>query len=160
MFDKNSVLISGVALYKDEKGVGRKWFVIKQNDETSWELPKAITRKVESSVRAIIRTLQEQGGMSIRVLEEAGRAGGATTVNGRTIPQRHIYYLATQTAKSEEGLGFNEFAWLDYAIAKKKLSKREQKMLTSANEELKKVIKKRQKKKKEKERLEALEEKE
>ena len=148
MLDKNTVLVSGACLYKEKKGK-RKWFLIKQSEEEGWEIPKVLVRKGESSVRASLRMLGEKGGMSTKVLEEAGRAGGVTTVNGKVLPQRHIYYLIVAKSISGEAVGFAETAWLDYAKAVRRLSsKRERQMIKAAREELKKW-KKIQKKKRE-----------
>ena len=89
----------------------------------------------------------EKAGISARVLEEAGRAGGATTINGKTLPQRHIYYLMLTKTTPVESIGFPESAWLDYSNAVKKLSsKREKQMLKSAREVLEKWKKANQKK--------------
>ena len=81
----------------------------------------------------------EQGGMTTKVLAEAGRAGGVTTVNGKTLPQRYIYYLMLQQYSEGEVLGFEDYAWLSYAKALRKLSsKREKMMLRQAKKELSK----------------------
>ena len=145
--DKNTVLVAGVIIYKESRGK-RRWFIVKQDKDGGWEIPKAIVRKVESSVRAVIRMMGEQGGMTIKVLEEAGRAGGVTTVNGKTFPQRHIFYLAVQKSSEGEVLGFEEHDWLQYAQAVRKLgSKRERAMIKAARKELNDWFKKRAKKK-------------
>jgi ADP-ribose pyrophosphatase YjhB (NUDIX family) len=142
----NQILISAAAVYKEHAN-GRRWLLVKQSAEEGWEIPKTLVRKVESSVRAILRVLGEQGGMTVRVLEEAGRAGGITTVNGRTIPQRHIYYLAKLQTSQGELIGFEDSAWFDYAKAIRKLSsKRERAMLKAARNELREWLKRRKKK--------------
>jgi len=139
MIDKNTVLISGACLFREVRGK-RQWFLVKQTKAGEWEIPKVLTRKGESSVRAALR-------ISARVLEEAGRAGGATTINGKTLPQRHIYYLMLTKTTPVESIGFPESAWLDYSNAVKKLSsKREKQMLKSAREVLEKWKKANQKK--------------
>jgi len=123
--------------------------VIKNSENDSWEIPKTVVRKVESSVRAIIRMLGEQCGMNVRVIEEAGRSGGITTINGKTVPQRHIYYLAKMLSAQGEILGFEEYRWLEYAQAIRKLStKRERAILKAAKKELVEWLKKRKAKKK------------
>ncbi len=143
--NNNLVLISAVILCKDQ-GRGKRWFVVRHSEDGVWEIPKVVVRKVESSVRAVIRMIGEQGGMSIRVLEEAGRAGGVTTVNNKIFPQRHIYYLAIHLSSEGEAIGFEEHAWLDYAKAVRKLSsKRERAMLKQARKELKKWLKEQEK---------------
>jgi hypothetical protein len=147
MFNKNLVLISGACIFRDFKGQN-KWFLIKQQEEDGWEIPKVLVRKGESSVRAVLRLMGEKGGMTTRVLEEAGRAGGVTTINGRTFPQRHIFYLMVAKSMANEVLGFEEYQWLDYSHAVKKLtSKREKSMLKAAKETLELWRKKREKKK-------------
>src|SRR3989344_4156050 len=146
MIDKNTVLISGACLFREVRGK-RQWFLVKQTKAGEREIPKVLTRKGESSVRAALRMMSEKAGISARVLEEAGRAGGATTINGKTLPQRHIYYLMLTKTTPVESIGFPESAWLDYSNAVKKLSsKREKQMLKSAREVLEKWKKANQKK--------------
>ncbi|MFV1917345.1 MAG: hypothetical protein ACC618_02605 [Patescibacteria group bacterium] len=136
--DKNLVLVSGAVVFKDTRKK-RRWFLIKGDEEDKWEIPKVYVRKVESSVRAAIRMMGEQGGMTIQVLEEAGRAGGVTTVNDKTLPQRHIYYLAMYISSVPEAIGFESSKWFGYAESQRKLStKREKIMLRQARAELKK----------------------
>ncbi len=145
MTNRNLVLVSGACLFKERGGV-RRWFVVKTKDDKGWELPKVLVRKGESSVRAVLRMLGERGGMSTRVLEEAGRAGGTTTLNGKTLPQRFIYYLMILRASSEV-IGFPEYAWFDYSKALRSLSsKREKGVLRAANKEFKRWKKRYQKK--------------
>jgi len=132
--DKNSILISVAVLFREQQGKV-SWFVTKKSDDNTWELPKVIVRKGESSVRAIIRVMGEKGGMTTRVLEEAGRTNGVVTSDNKTIQQRFIYYLILLKAGSSEAVGFGEYAWLEYSKAFKKLtSKKEKTMLKSAKE--------------------------
>jgi ADP-ribose pyrophosphatase YjhB (NUDIX family) len=137
MIDTNTVLVSGAIVFREGRGK-RYWFISKKADEEDeWELPKTFVRKVESSVRAALRMMGEQGGMSTKVLEEAGRAGGVTTINGKTLPKRDIFYLMIVLSKEGEAIGFEGFKWLEYAKAIRKLSsKREQIMLRQARKEL------------------------
>jgi ADP-ribose pyrophosphatase YjhB (NUDIX family) len=147
--NQNQVLISGAVVARIEnKKV--KWFLIKQGKTGEWEVPKVIVRKGESSVRAAIRTMGEKGGMSARVLEEAGRAGGATTVGDKTVPQRHIYYLMLFRQSAGEAIGFEESDWFDYGVAVRKLSsKRERSILKQAKKTLEQWRKLRRKRRKE-----------
>jgi len=132
---ENIVLVSGAILFRKGKGKSR-WLVAKQSDEEGWEFPKVVVRKGESSVRAALRMMGEKGGMTTQILEEAGRAGGVATVNGRILPQRHLYYLMVLKAPPGEAIGFAEHQWLEYAKAVRKLSsKREQMMLRQARKE-------------------------
>lgn len=137
--NKNLVLVSGAIVFKEGRGK-KRWFVVKQtgDDEERWEIPKVPVRKTESSPRAAIRIMGEKGGMDAKILEEAGRAGGSTTINGKTVPQRHLYYLMMQTAAGEV-LGFEDYQWLEYAKAVRKISsKRERLMIRQARQELRK----------------------
>jgi hypothetical protein len=139
------VLVSGAIIFKDQRN-GRKWLLVKHSEGDEWEIPKVVVRKVESSVRAIIRMMGEQGGMSIQVFEEAGRAGGVTTVNGKTLPQRYLYYLATYKSAEGEMVGFEKTRWFEYAKAVRKLStKRERAMIKSARKELRTLIREQKK---------------
>jgi hypothetical protein len=129
------VLISGAIVFKKGRGKSR-WFIAKQNEEDGWEIPKVVVRKGESSVRAALRMMGEKGGMTTKILEEAGRAGGVATMNGKTLPQRYLYYLMELRAPQGEAIGFNDHKWLEYAKAVRKLSsKREQMMLRQARKE-------------------------
>lgn len=139
--DKNLVLVSGAVLFKEGRGK-RRWFIVKQSEDESWEIPKVFVRKGESSVRAALRMMGEQGGMTTKVLEEAGRSGGVTSINGKIVPQRHLYYLMIFQSGAKEAIGFENYLWLDYARAVRKLSsKRERAMLKSARQELRKLKK-------------------
>jgi len=140
--DQNLALVSGAIVFKGEKSK-RRWLVVKKSGEDGeWEFPKVMVRKTESSARAAIRMMGEKGGMDAKVLEEAGRAGGLTTINDTVVPQRRLYYLMVQEAAGEI-LGFEDYKWLEYADAVRKLSsKRERLMLKQARQELKKWQKK------------------
>jgi len=134
--DKNLVLVSTPIIFKEWRGK-TMWFITKQEKESPWELPKIAVRKAESSARASIRLAGEQLGMDAKVLEEAGRAGGTTSVNGKVLAQRQLYYLMRLRDASGEVLGFEDSAWLDYASAVRKLSaKRDKQMLKGARKEL------------------------
>jgi hypothetical protein len=69
----------------------------------------------------------EKGGMSVRVLEEAGRINGATSVNGRTLTQKYIYYLVIVKSVPKELIGFTDHVWLDYQTTLRKLSTKKEK---------------------------------
>ncbi len=136
--DSNLVLVSGAVVFKEGRGK-RRWFIVMQGEEDGWEIPKVFVRKGESSVRAAIRMMGEQGGMTTQVLEEAGRAGGVTTVNEKILPQRHLYYLMVLLPGVSEAIGFDKSRWLEYAKAVRALSsKRERVMLRQARKELRK----------------------
>ena len=138
--DKDLVLISCPVVYRigSKKGF---WFIIKQEDGEGWEIPKVFARKGESSVRASIRLMGEMASMDAKVIEEAGRAGGMTTVNGKTVPKRTIYYAMIQRTGGEI-IGFENYKWLEYAKAVRKLSsKRERAMIKSARAEVDKWLK-------------------
>ncbi len=135
--DKNSILIAVAVLFREIDGK-TSWFVTKKTEDNSWELPKVIVRKGESSVRAILRIMGEKGGMTTRVLEEAGRTNSVVTSDNKVIQQRIIYYLILLKNGSNEAVGFGENAWLEYPKALLKLtSKKEKQMLKSAKEMLK-----------------------
>jgi len=148
IIDKNLVLVSSAIVFKVEKD-NDLWFLIKNSDDDEWQFPKTVMRKGESSVRGCIRMMGEQGAMTLLLLEEAGRAGGVTTINEKTLPQRHIYYVAKMLSESGEAIGFEESEWLDYSKALRRItSKREKAMLKQAKVELTKWRKKQAEKKK------------
>jgi hypothetical protein len=132
----NQVTISGAIVFKDYAGK-RKFLIVKQGEDGKWEIPKITVRKGESSVRASLRMTGEMAGINARVLEEAGRASGATVLNGRSIPVKYYYYVLVQKAAGEM-LGFDAFEWLEYRSARVKLYlKREKDMLKNAKDVLK-----------------------
>jgi len=136
--NRRLILVSGGCVAKLNKQK-TYWFVTKQSDDGDfWELPKVIVRKGESSVRAIIRAIGEKGGMTARILEEVGRAGGTRASNGRVFPQRFIYYLMLLKSKPSEAVGFVDSVWLEFPNAIRKLSmKREKEILREAKRKLK-----------------------
>jgi hypothetical protein len=146
--DKNLVLVSVSIIYRDNKGK-KQWLITKQTEDSDWELPRILVRKAESSARASLRMAGEQLGMTTKVLEEAGRAGGVTTVNNKTLPQRQIYYLVRMRVATGEVIGFEDYAWLEYAKAVRKLTqKRDRQMIKSAREEHKRWLKRKKEAKK------------
>jgi len=138
--DKSLILVSVAVLFKGGKH-GRKesWFLVKHPEEDRWEMPKVTVRKGESSVRAALRMIAEKGAMTTKVINEVGRAGGVTTLNGKILPQRYLYYFMKLRFFSKECVGFPECLWLEYAQAVKKVSsKREKIMLKQARKMYKK----------------------
>jgi 8-oxo-dGTP pyrophosphatase MutT (NUDIX family) len=139
MQNKNNqqILIGGAVVFRDNRGK-RQYLLVKQQKDADWEIPKVTVRKGESSVRSVIRLTGEQGGMTARVLEEAGRATGNVVVNGKSIPQKYYYYLMLQKGGSSDLIGFAEFKWQEYGDALKKLTlKREKEMLKGGRDVLK-----------------------
>jgi len=134
----NQQISIGVAMvFRDFKGK-RQWFIVRQKEEDDWELPKVTVRKGESSVRSVIRITGEQAGMTVRVLEEAGRASSSTIINGKSIPQKIYYYLMVQKSGGLDPIGFQEFQWLEYGQAVKKVTvKRDKEMFVNAKTVLK-----------------------
>lgn len=129
--------IGGAVVFRDSRGK-RQWLLAKQNEDSDWEIPKVTVRKGESSVRSVIRLTSEQGGMTTRVLEEAGRTTGNTVINGKPVSQKYYYYLMFQKSGAIEIVGLGDFQWLEYAKAMKKLNlKREKEMLKAAKDVLK-----------------------
>jgi hypothetical protein len=130
------ILIGGAVVFRDYYRK-RQFLLVKIEKEGDWEIPKITVRKGESSVRAVLRLTGEQGGMSARVLEEAGRGSGTTIINGKSIPQKYYYYLMLQRGGQTEMIGFSEFKWMEYGDAVKKVaSKKEKEILRSAREVL------------------------
>lgn len=145
MMKNNNLSISGAVVFRDYRKK-RQWLIVKNDGNKDWEIPKVTVRKGESSVRAVIRMIGEVAGMTARILEEASRANGATVINGKSLSVRYYYYLMMQKAGSEM-IGFDDFAWVEYAQALKKIGlKREKDALKSAKDILKAWEKARKKK--------------
>lgn len=135
--NNQQISIGGAVVFRDNRGK-RQFLVVKQKEEVGWEIPKVTVRKGESSVRAVIRMTGEQGGMTARVLEEAGRVSTTTVINGRSIPQKYYYYLMLQKAGALEIVGMGDYQWLEYGQASKKLVlKRDRDMLKGGKDVLK-----------------------
>lgn len=134
MNNNKSVLVSGAVVFRDFNGK-IEWLLVKESSENDWEIPKTIVRKGESSVRAAIRMLGQKGSMNGRVLEEAGRSGGVSTINGKTVPRRFIYYIMFTRSQAQEAIGYADVTWLEYKNAFKKLpTKKEQGILKDSYE--------------------------
>jgi 8-oxo-dGTP pyrophosphatase MutT (NUDIX family) len=139
MINKNNqqISIGGAIVFRDNRGK-RQFLIVKTKEDSEWEIPKVTVRKGESSVRSVIRLTGEQGGMTVRVLEEAGRTTGTAVINGKSIPQKYYYYLILQKGGPSELIGFSDFKWVEYGDAVKKvILKREKDMFKSAKEVLK-----------------------
>lgn len=145
MAKQKLILVGAAVVFKKVKNKP-VWFLVRQKEESDWELPKTTARRGESSVRSVIRMMGEQAAMNVKVLEEVGRSGGAALVAGNTIPQRTIYYLMI-CKDAKEVLAFVESDWLDYSKAVRKLkSKKDLNMLKGARDLLKELDKKKKKK--------------
>lgn len=143
---KQKLILVGVAVVYKKVKEKPVWFVVRQKEESDWELPKTNARRGESSVRSVIRMMGEQGGMNVKVREEVGRTNGAAMVAGNTVPERKIYYLMI-CKEANEILGFIDFDWLDYGKALRKLkNKKDITMLKAAKDLLKELDKKNKKK--------------
>ena len=85
--------------------------------------------------------------MSVRVIEEAGRAKNVVTTNGKSVAQTTLYYVMVLRSDSKNADAFGDILWLDYSKASKKLSsKKEVAMLKNARVIMKEWEKKRKRK--------------
>lgn len=131
------IFIGGAVVFKDNRGK-RQYLLVKTKIDSNWEIPKVTVRRGESSVRAVIRLTGEQGGITARILEEAGRYSVTTIINGNTIPQKYYYYLMLQKGGPGEMIGFQDYKWMEFPNALKKIdSEKEKEMLKSAKKVLK-----------------------
>ncbi|MBI3397429.1 hypothetical protein HY045_03055 [Candidatus Woesebacteria bacterium] len=124
----NETITGGAVVFRDNRGK-RQWLIVKHNDESDWEIPKITARRGESSVRSVLRMTTEQGGMTTRVLEEAGRGNATLTVGPKTIHQRLYYYLLVQKAGGVDILGFSDYEWQEFPKAVRKLSLKKEKQI-------------------------------
>jgi len=135
--NNQQISIGGAVVFRDNRGK-RQFLLTKNKEESDWEIPKVTVRKGESSVRAVIRLMSEQGGMTVRVLEEAGRSLGTTVINGKPVSQKYYYYLMLQKGGTSELIGFFEYKWMEFTDAVKKVPlKREKDMFKSGKAVLK-----------------------
>lgn len=139
MNSKNNqqITIGGAIVFRDNRGK-RQFLLVKTKEGGDWEIPKVTVRRGESSVRSVIRLTGEQGGITARILEEAGRYTLNTVINGTPVVQKYYFYLMLQKGGSSDLIGFQEFKWLEAADVLKKLSsKKEKEMIKSGREVLK-----------------------
>jgi ADP-ribose pyrophosphatase YjhB (NUDIX family) len=154
-------LVSAACVYKRGLSLRNKkdrgsilWFLVKEKDDGGWGVPKTVTRTGESSVRASIRTMSEQGGMRAKVLEEVGRHGGAAKVADKIVTQRTIYYLIAHKG-GEETLEYVATEWVEHSLALRRVeAKLDREMLKSARVLLNEIRAKRRKQKAEQKKLE------
>ena len=131
---KDEEVLMSVSVVFKKKGKEFVWFLVKQGDSQDWELPRTIARRGESSVRASIRLMGEQGGMRARIFEELDRHIGAGKINDRVVTQKTLYYIMENLGSGEEPLAFVESEWLPAEKAVKKLKNaREIKVLKEAS---------------------------
>jgi ADP-ribose pyrophosphatase YjhB (NUDIX family) len=142
MADK-TVIVSVAVVFR-KRGKKTYWFVVRPVEENSlWELPRTMVRRGESSVRASIRAMAEQGGMRAKALEEVGRSGGAVKLKGKPVVQRSLYYLMAWKDGGEV-IGYAEHQWLEYGKAVRRVpAKRDKMMLKQARDMLVKIDKER-----------------
>jgi 8-oxo-dGTP pyrophosphatase MutT (NUDIX family) len=135
--NNQQITIGGAIVFRENRGK-RQFLIVKTKEDGDWEIAKVIVRKGESSVRSVIRLTGEQGGMTARVLEEAGRATGTIILNGKAVPQKYYYYILLQRGGPSELIGFVAFKWLELAdVVKNVTLKREKEMFRLAREVLK-----------------------
>jgi 8-oxo-dGTP pyrophosphatase MutT (NUDIX family) len=131
------VSIGGAIVFRDNRKK-RLFLLVKTNEGGDWEIPKVTVRRGESSVRAVIRMTGEQGGITARVLEEAGRFTTSIVVNGNAVSQKLYYYLMLQKGGPSEMIGFHEFKWFEASdVVSKLASKKEKEMFKLGREVLK-----------------------
>jgi 8-oxo-dGTP pyrophosphatase MutT (NUDIX family) len=135
--NNQQVSIGGAVVFRDNRGK-RQYLLVKTKEDGGWEIPKVTVRRGESSVRSVIRLTAEQGGISARILEEAGRYTASVVINGIPISQKYYYYLMFQKSGPSELIGFQAYKWLEPSDVLKKLdSKKEKEMFKSGRDVLK-----------------------
>lgn len=132
---ENLVYASAAIVFKKAKNGRIYWLIVKMGEESDWEIPKITARKGESTVRASLRMMGEQAGMTARVLEEAGRSRSTSTTNGKKITKLTMFYLLIQLSAGEI-IGFHDSAWYEYAKAVRTLKdKKDKEMVRNAKKE-------------------------
>ena len=129
------IYVSGAIAAKKARNGKIYWLIVKMNEDSEWEVPKITARRGESTVRASLRMMGEQAGMTAKVLEEAGRSRSTSNINGKSMTKMTLYYLLLQQSAGEI-IGFHKGSWFEYAKAVKTLKqKKEKEMLRSAKKE-------------------------
>lgn len=134
---EDEILLAGAAVFRVRAG-RTSWLLVKPTSDDTWQLPKGVVRRGESSVRTAIRTISELVGMRGRVLEEAGRTTQTARRSGAALAKKFIYYLVQQKGR-EDTLTVNTSAkviWADFSRAREKLASSEKRMLVQARQTL------------------------
>ena len=133
---ENIIYVSGAIAAKKARNGKIYWLIVKMNEDSEWEIPKITARRGESTVRASLRMMGEQAGMTAKVLEEAGRSRSTSNINGKSIAKITLYYLLLQQSAGEI-IGFHKGSWFEFAKAVRTLKhKKEKEMLRNAKKEL------------------------
>ena len=131
LYMDEEILVSAGAVFKNRAGKNL-WLLVKGSSNESWQLPKSIVRRNESSVRAVIRTLSEMAGVRVRVIDEVSKTSVRSGRNGRSFTKRTIYYLMQQRGK-DGTIATSRTTWVNARNMRGKLkSIAERKILTQA----------------------------
>ncbi|NOY14743.1 MAG: NUDIX domain-containing protein [bacterium] len=137
-----SLKSAGGVVYKQE-GNKIKWLIIKPAGRKEWRLPKGVIESNETSVRAAIREVQEEGGVIAAIKEKVGQIRYFYTQDGEKFLKEVIFFLMEylEGNPEEHDDEVEKAMFVPFDQAYNKLSyETEKEILVQANEILKKKI--------------------
>ncbi len=139
---KNKILTlksAGGVVYKKEKNK-IKWLIVKPAGRKEWRLPKGLIEKNETSVKAAMREVEEEGGVKAVIKEKVGEIKYFYTQDGQKVLKTVIFflmeYIEGDTSNHDEEV--EKVAFLPFDKAYNKLTyETEKEILAQAYEILK-----------------------
>lgn len=133
-------LVAGATIYK-KRNSSREWLLVKKDSKDDWELPKGLVKRGESSVSSVLRTIRENVGLTVQIIEEAGRTIVPKVKNGQRLTDKIIFYLGERISIFPLEPTYAQERWLPYSRARRLLGLgREKKILEQANDVLKECL--------------------
>ncbi len=92
---KNKIITlksAGGVVYKKDKNT-IKWLIIKPAGKKEWRLPKGLIEKNETSVKAAMREVEEEGGVKAAIKEKIGEIKYFYTQDNQKVLKTVIFFL-------------------------------------------------------------------
>ena len=102
------VFSAGGVVYKkaNKKGTDKNrtlWLIIKPKGTDRWQFPKGEIDKGESSEKAALREVQEEGGVDVKLLEKVGISQYFFVLNYQKYFKNVVYYLMEFVSDRKSG---------------------------------------------------------
>ena len=134
---------AGGAVYKRKKKE-TLWLIIKPKSYERWQLPKGMIDKGETSLKAAVREVKEEGGVVVKAGEKIDAIQYFFVFEGKKVFKTVTYFLMEYQKESKAGPDKNEIdevAFLSFKEAFNKLSfKADKDILSKAKETLNRGI--------------------
>jgi 8-oxo-dGTP pyrophosphatase MutT (NUDIX family) len=93
---------AGGVVFKKEKGK-TKWLIIQPKGTDRWQLPKGQIDEGESSRKAAVREVEEEGGVKTRLIKKLGDTRYFYILHGEKIFKTVTFYLMEYQGSSKKG---------------------------------------------------------